>query len=127
MAILDGKISVTKIFTFEAAHFIPEHSGKCKNVHGHSYTLEIEVSTLGGAVLQKGMVIDFGDLKAIVNPMLEEYYDHHFLNDTVDGNPTAEVMVYKIVGDLKNLIKAPLCLTRVRLWETATCYAEWKG
>ncbi|HDM22763.1 MAG TPA: 6-carboxytetrahydropterin synthase, partial [Methanomicrobia archaeon] len=61
---------------FDAAHRIPDHSGKCKNLHGHTYKL---IVTMEGEV-KDGMVIDFEDMKNIVDPVIEKY-DHSYLND----------------------------------------------
>ena len=64
-----AKIRLTKIFHFDTGHALAGYDGKCRNVHGHSYTLEV---TVAGEPIQDpnhvkfGMVIDFGDLKNIV-------------------------------------------------------------
>jgi 6-pyruvoyltetrahydropterin/6-carboxytetrahydropterin synthase len=123
-------ISICKVFTFEAAHFLPFHEGKCKNPHGHSYKLEIEVSGTPkkGEVPDKGMIIDFGKLKEIVNDLIIDHLDHSNLNDNF-GNPTAENMVLKFSKILKEGLTGSNChvtLQRVRLWETTSCYAEWR-
>ena len=60
-------MKITKIFTFDSSHMLDGHDGKCQNLHGHTYKLEITVSApiiQGGA--KDGMVMDFTDLKAIV-------------------------------------------------------------
>lgn len=124
-------ISICKVFTFEAAHSLPYHRGKCFNTHGHSYKLEIEVSGTPkkGRVPDKGMVIDFGELKQIVNDLIIDHLDHTNLNDINFYNPTAENMVLKFSQVLKEgltVAKSHVLLQRVRLWETATCYAEWR-
>jgi 6-pyruvoyltetrahydropterin/6-carboxytetrahydropterin synthase len=74
-------------FTFEAAHFLPEvpHGHKCRNLHGHSYRARI---TVRGPIRDDGMVMDYGDIKAIVQPLIDQL-DHHCLNDTIP-NPTSE-------------------------------------
>ncbi len=115
-------ISVVKRFVFDAAHRIPKHPGKCKNLHGHTYFLDVGVS---GDVDEAGMIFDFGDLKSVISPLIEKF-DHAYLND-IYNNPTAEVMVGDIVMSLEYKLKSQyglkLCL--VRLWETPTSYAEW--
>jgi len=111
-------ITVTKIFTFEAAHHLPFHKGKCKNLHGHTYKLEVTVS---GTRDINGLVIDFGDLKKIVSEKIIEKYDHKNLNEFFK-HPTAEVMVESIAWELKGTIPG---INKVRLWETPTSYAEW--
>ena len=55
---------ITKEFTFDAAHKLDWHQGKCKNLHGHTYKLQV---TVVGELNKNGIVIDFGDLKNIVN------------------------------------------------------------
>ncbi|WDC84441.1 6-carboxytetrahydropterin synthase [Caloramator sp. mosi_1] len=52
-------LTVSKEFNFEAAHMLSEHQGDCKNLHGHSYKMIVEVT----GDIKNGMVIDFKDLK----------------------------------------------------------------
>jgi len=126
-------IRICKRFTFEAAHRLPLHVGKCQNLHGHSYKLEVEIK--GTISTVSGMVMDFADLKEIVRPVVEKF-DHELLNDTF-GNPTAEHMILYIVSILREKLEEPKeggtkpfssfrSVSRVRLWETETCYAEWR-
>lgn len=110
------KTSITKIFTFEAAHQLPEHAGKCIRLHGHSYKLEVTISgplTQGGS--SDGMIMDFADLAAIVEKEVTGQWDHQFLNDLVPFRTTAENLAQEIFSRLK---KAGLPLQQVRLWET---------
>jgi 6-pyruvoyltetrahydropterin/6-carboxytetrahydropterin synthase len=117
-------VSITKIFKFEAAHYLPSYVGKCHNIHGHSYCLEIEVSspivTEGSG---QGMIMDFGLLKEIVERDVISFCDHEHLN-SIFSNPTAENMVFWVKERLLDSLPG---LVRVRLWETDTCYAEWKS
>jgi 6-pyruvoyltetrahydropterin/6-carboxytetrahydropterin synthase len=111
------RTTVTRAFTFEAAHRLPWHQGACRELHGHGYRLEVSVA---GRVGDNGIVIDFDELGAVVNREIIGRYDHRYLNDVLD-NPTAEL----IAADAwKHLEAAGLDLVRVRLWETADCYAE---
>lgn len=121
-------ISITRIFSFEAAHYLPDHPGKCKNIHGHSYKLEVEVTSGPSGFLNgQKMIMDFGDLKNIVNPIINEFLDHHFLNESLNEEiPTAEVMVTYIANWMVSQLISPLRLIRVRLWETENNYAEWR-
>ena len=66
------------------------------------------------------MVIDFGDVKEIVNRDIVDRYDHQYLNDFMD-NPTAELLAQEI---WKLLEAAELPIARLRLWETANCMVE---
>lgn len=63
--------------SFDSAHFLAGYNGKCGNIHGHRWRVEIEVQSeilVDGGQLD-GMVIDFGDLKNDVKEMAD-YYDH---------------------------------------------------
>jgi 6-pyruvoyltetrahydropterin/6-carboxytetrahydropterin synthase len=120
-------LSVCKRFYFEAAHNLPMYSGACNRQHGHSYVLEVEVSgkiqPVGSCA---GMIIDFSELKAIVNDTVITNLDHYNLNDIYD-NPTAEEMVMHLKGVLKKYFDTTKTrLIRLRLYETKDSYAEWK-
>ncbi|NKB23312.1 MAG: 6-carboxytetrahydropterin synthase QueD [Kiritimatiellae bacterium] len=104
--------------TFEAAHTIPEHSGKCKNLHGHSYRVEAEFS--GDELDSMGMVKDFADLKKAVRRILP---DHTYLNDVLDGPTTAEYIAQWIFTHLK---QDDLPVTAVTVWETENCGCLYK-
>ncbi len=120
-------ITVTKRFKFEAAHFLPYYDGACANMHGHSYHLDVTVS--GDLCTDTnnpkcGMIIDFKDLKALVNNIVGKY-DHSVLNEYYT-NPTAELMVEDIGQRiLEELTDKGLYLVSVKLWETETSYAEY--
>ena len=128
------RIAVCKTFTFHSAHTLAEHKGKCKNLHGHTYKLEVEVSSrdLEPSGSSKGMVLDFGDLKTIVQDEILSKVDHVNLNDLEeDFYSTAENLVNWIWGRLFALLtakygRANLRLDRVRLWETEDSWAERK-
>ena len=108
---------VTRSFTFEAAHQLPWHPGRCRNLHGHSYRLEV---TVEGPVGDDGIVVDFADVKAVVQREVVDRYDHTHLNDLLD-NPTAELIAHDA---WKHLEAAGLAVARLRLWETAGCSVE---
>jgi 6-pyruvoyltetrahydropterin/6-carboxytetrahydropterin synthase len=114
------RASVTRSFRFEAAHQLPWHDGACRNLHGHSYRLEV---TVEGPIGAQGMVIDFGDLKAVVGRQVLDRFDHRYLNDLFD-NPTAELIAAEI---WKSLEAEGLGVSRIRLWETDTCSVEISG
>lgn len=126
------KIEVVKEFSFDAAHCLPEHSGKCKNLHGHTYKLMVGIAAPSSSLnFNKGMVVDFGDLKKIVNESVVNKLDHSFLNNIYENEfprncPTAENMVVWIVKEIKEKLgRGELSL--VRLYETPTSYAEWRN
>jgi 6-pyruvoyltetrahydropterin/6-carboxytetrahydropterin synthase len=116
------RTTVTKILSFDAAHSLPDHNGLCRNVHGHTYSIEV---TVAGPVLEggssDGMVIDFGDLKERIADLVVDCMDHQYLNDLFDFVPTAEALA---AWSFDRLSGAGLPVVRVRLWETPTSYAE---
>ncbi len=72
---------ISKTFRWEMAHRLPFHDGGCRNIHGHSYAAIIEIS---GEPDANGMVLDYFDLGAIVEPIIKEI-DHSFLCDNSDS------------------------------------------
>ena len=127
-------ICIAKIFKFSAGHWLPYHQGLCKGFHGHNFVLEIEMKgdpkpyiEVNGVVIEEtGMIMDFGNLKRLVNEAIIEKLDHKTLND-VFMNPTAENLVVWIRRQLRILLdKNDMALNRIRLWETDTSYAEWR-
>lgn len=129
------KARITKRFQFEAAHCLTKHDGKCKQVHGHTYTLEV---SLIGDIIENpfspefGMVFDFGKLGKVVRSVIDMLYDHRMLNDSLEGvYPTAENMCYELFSSISmGLTEATqdgpnrIMLEKVRLWETANSWAE---
>jgi len=126
-------ISICKAFEFEAAHYLSNHEGKCKNLHGHSYKLEVEISgnIVNDGSSQQGMVVDFGNLKNAVDYYVIKKLDHKVLNDILGFYPTAENMLeYIHTAIFYNFILSnpgQIKLERIRLWETSTSWAEWKA
>ena len=115
---------LTKKFSFDAAHKLLKHAGKCKNLHGHTYCLEVSVT--GKMDSKTGMIIDFGILKKIVNDLVLEKLDHEYLNDLIN-NPTAENMIKWIWRTLsKALKKHNIALYKIKLWETPTACVVYK-
>lgn len=115
-----------KMFHFEAAHFLKYHDGKCRNIHGHSYVLHVIVrgETLHASGPKTNMIIDFQDLNNIVKPMIVEYLDHKFLNETLNSDsPTAEFIAQWIFDYLEPQLPH---LYAVTLYETATSKATYR-
>ncbi len=105
------RTSVSCSFTFEAAHHLAWHPGKCRNPHGHSYRLEVTVS---GPLDGNGVVVDFDHLRALVDHTVIDAWDHRDLNQIID-NPTAELLAHQA---WVLLTEAGLSLSTLRLWET---------
>jgi 6-pyruvoyltetrahydropterin/6-carboxytetrahydropterin synthase len=108
---------VTRNFSFGAAHQLEWHPGACKNLHGHSYRLEV---TVAGELTDDGIVIDFSDLSAVVHREVIDRFDHTYLNDLLP-NPTAELIAADIWARLTN---AGAVLHRIVLWETENSRVE---
>ena len=73
---------VSKEFSFDMAHLLDGHDGKCQNLHGHTYKLQVEVAgdlLVDGA--KKSMVMDFSDLKVVVKKAILDPMDHAFIYD----------------------------------------------
>ena len=93
-----------KSFPFEAAHDLKYHDGKCKRLHGHSYTLTVTLrsQTLITDGPKRNMVMDFEDVNKAVHPLIKEYLDHHHLNETLQNDsPTSEVIAQWTFEQLK--------------------------
>jgi len=138
---------VTKIFRFEMAHALLGYDGLCKNMHGHSYIMNVTVS--GEPItdqedIKEGMVIDFGDLKRVVKEYIVDVYDHSvvlnkkapveqllLLDEMFDRHhftsfqPTAENMVIYFAELLNRELPNTVKLESIVLYETANSYAEW--
>lgn len=127
----DAIIEVTKEFTFDSCHQLLGYEGACKRLHGHTYKLQV---TVQGKVDHRGLVIDFKDLKKKVNEMLLNGLDHYNLNDKLPFNTTAENMVvyfYEVLEDYFDMLNEKeqrfITLYEVKLWETPTSFASYRG
>jgi 6-pyruvoyltetrahydropterin/6-carboxytetrahydropterin synthase len=118
------RISLTKTFGFEAAHWLPcfPDGHKCRRMHGHSFKVDVVVE--GEVAPEKGYLMDYGDIKAAIAPV-ELQLDHYVLNE-IEGlkNPTAEMLAKWIYDRLKPSL--PI-LKLVRVHETCTTEAEYRG
>ncbi|MDH4618987.1 6-carboxytetrahydropterin synthase QueD [Brevibacillus sp. AY1] len=124
------RVLVSKEFTFDAAHHLHAYEGKCKNLHGHTYTVVFGIS---GYPDEIGLVIDFGDIKQIWKEHIEIYLDHRYLNEMLPAmNTTAENMVVWLFEQMEQQLQSEAYRDRyngarvefVRLFETPTSYAE---
>lgn len=121
------RVLVSKEFTFDAAHHLHNYEGKCKNLHGHTYRV---IFGLSGFTDERGLMIDFGDIKEMWKHNIEIHVDHRYLNETLPlMNTTAENMVVWMYEQMKAaLLNAPQYtgarVEFVRLYETPTSYAE---
>jgi 2-amino-4-hydroxy-6-hydroxymethyldihydropteridine diphosphokinase len=114
-AIIAGSsMRLCQVFVFDAAHFIPDYKGKCEQLHGHTYRLEVVIEE------DKDGTLTFEATKKIVKDSIIEKLDHQLLN-TFFKNPTAEIIVEWIVAELKGRLP----LVSVRLWEGQGKWAEY--
>lgn len=117
-----------KQFTFEAAHRLPEHDGKCQRLHGHSWVgwVEVQSSSLVTEGPKSGMVMDYSDLSAFVAPLVENYLDHHYLNETLNlPAPTSEAVARWVFEYLRPLL-GPMLFTVV-IEETCTARCRYSA
>ncbi|HLP94389.1 MAG TPA: 6-carboxytetrahydropterin synthase [Saprospiraceae bacterium] len=141
------KIRLTKLFSFEMAHALPGYDGACRHIHGHSFRLEVCVRGIPmqqNGHAKNGMVMDFKQLKDLVQEAFVQHYDHALvLPETVDAGvrdamdahfgkvislpfqPTCENMIGLIVQSVTPALPPGIELWRVKLSETASSYAEW--
>lgn len=118
--------TLTKEFTFEAAHKLHHHDGKCQRLHGHSWKARIVVK---GESLQQegpkqGMLVDYSDISSVVKPVVEEFLDHHYLNDTLKtDSPTSEYIAAWLFGFFSGKIPN---LVAVEVDETCTCSCRYQ-
>lgn len=120
----DEQIELVKDFRFEAAHFLPNvpDGHKCRRMHGHSFRGEVAVR--GPIDPQTGWVMDFADLKKVIDPVVRRL-DHYLLND-IEGlaNPTSEVLAVWIWNEI---VRELPMLHRVTIEETCTSRCHYFG
>ena len=111
---------VSKEFKFEAAHMLPRHNGKCRNEHGHSWRLIVEV----GGPIDKGtqFVMDYAELKKLVQPIVDRF-DHQHLNAFV-RYPSSENLAIHIAHILRPSLERYSYFV-VKVSETQSSWAEW--
>ena len=118
------QVELVKDFRFEAAHFLPNvpEGHKCRRIHGHSFRGEVAVRGPIDPIL--GWVMDFADLKRVVDPIVHRL-DHYLLNE-IEGleNPTSEVLAVWIWHQLAAGL--PM-LHRVTIEETCTSRCHYFG
>jgi 6-pyruvoyltetrahydropterin/6-carboxytetrahydropterin synthase len=114
-------------YTFAAGHALRGYKGKCENVHGHNYRVQLVV---GGEKLDSaGLLMDFVDLRRMVKGLVERL-DHHFLNDLPPFdkiNPSAENIAKYFCDELESPVRdRGLQVQAVTVWETDTTSATYR-
>lgn len=142
-----SRIRLTRLFTFEAAHALQHYTGACRNIHGHSYKLQVTI--IGTPIVSEthpndGMVLDFKELKQLVQETILDPLDHALLlrqdssPELVEAlrhldhklvltpyQPTCENMLIDFKQRLKHKFPPYIELHSMKLWETEKSFAEW--
>ena len=134
-------IAVTKTVKCDAAHILTNHAGLCKNLHGHTYRVDVSVAQAPDD--ESDMVIDFKELKRIATETICDRFDHAFIYNTasegereiaavverhgmrtvaIPFRSTAENLARMFYGEMKSRIPN---LASVKVWETADSCAEY--
>ena len=111
---------ITKEFTFDAAHYLALHDGKCQHMHGHTYRVAVtffgEVQKMDGGP-ESGMVRDFYHISKFWKERLEPMLDHKLLNESLPIYPSAEHLAKWIYDQFADTF---LEIHKVEVWETPT-------
>lgn len=111
---------ISKEFSFDSAHFLPNYHGKCEKLHGHTYRLRV---TVDAPIDEKtGMAVDFCEIKRLVQEKVLQKLDHTNLNEIIPL-PSAENISVWVWEELKN----DLPLYEIRVWETQTSFVSYFG
>ena len=133
---------ISKEFSFSMGHRLSKHRGLCKNFHGHNYKLIVGIKS--EHLNDADMVMDFGDLKYIVNEVID-YFDHAFMINTDDKimiekmrdvlpdlkilavpyEPTAEKMAWAIYKHVASKLRSPVQIDYITVYETDTSQATY--
>lgn len=126
-------MKLIKKFDFSAAHFLNDYIGKCRNMHGHTWEVEMIIDYIpkefmNGSEVLHGMLIDFGNMKNIIDNL----FDHKTINDIVTFNPTAEnlaafiCIIAKLItlNALFGIDDKPKLSVIIKLWESKTACVE---
>ncbi len=142
-------MKITKEITFDSAHMLSDYSGKCNNLHGHTYKLQV---TIESEVSQKtNMILDFNELKDVLNETVMKNFDHALIFSGADFRERAEEELLKwaiaynkrcfilksgkttcenMTPIIRDMIQNYLSFgykdakVSVKLWETPTSFAE---
>lgn len=112
--------------TFSAAHQLRGYKGKCENLHGHNWKVQVHVSA--DRLNELDIVMDFHDLKELANEVTGSL-DHTYLNDIfpfTEKNPSSENIAKWVFDSLKKKISSEYVqLTAVTVWESDSASATY--
>lgn len=112
--------------TFAAGHALRGYKGKCENVHGHNYRVQVTIE--GPGLDSIGLLVDFADVKKKIREVVARL-DHRFLNDLPpfdEINPSAENMAKYFYDEITRSLPDDVRLGQVKLWETDTTSATYR-
>ena len=133
--------TVVKTVKSDAAHVLTNHQGLCKNLHGHTYRVDVAVADAGA---EADMVMDFTEIKRIATEEICSRFDHAFMYNTLsEGEREIAAVVEKhgmrsaavgcrstaenLARHFYELLKARIpAISSVRVWETADSSAEYR-
>ena len=138
-------LKLTKIFHFEVLYAVYGYPGACRNIHGHSYELHVTISSITNQdtyIPSPGFVMDFKEIKRIVNNTVVGKFDHKVLLSAgfvaanpgfasmenlviFEAEPTAENMLVYIKNELSIKLPGNTRLEYLKIYETKDSYAEW--
>lgn len=111
---------------FSAAHQLRGYKGKCEELHGHNWRIQVTVSS--DKLSDIGMVIDFHELKSLTNEVIASL-DHSLLNEVfpfTEINPSSENIARWIYESMKKKIRKKHCnISSVTVWENETSSATY--
>ena len=110
---------------FAAAHSLRGYHGKCENLHGHNWKIQVVLSA--GRLDGLGMVLDFKDVKSIADEILEDF-DHKNLNDLEyfkKDNPTTENVSRALYAEFSKKLPKGVSVRKVTVWESDRCGASY--
>ena len=141
-------LTVTKTVSFDAAHILTNHQGMCRNLHGHTYRVDVSVRRVSAAPdadTPSDMVIDFKDLKKVIEDAVVSRFDHAFIyNETsaaeseiaavvakhgmrtvaLPWRSTAENLARHFFTELSARVPG---VSSVKVWETPVSCAEYNA
>jgi 6-pyruvoyltetrahydropterin/6-carboxytetrahydropterin synthase len=113
---------------FSSAHRLRQYNGECERLHGHNWNVTVSIAS--EELDELGMVIDFRDLKAKTNQLMDKF-DHRYLNEVppfTEINPTTENIAKFIFDELSKGVNTDSTrVSKVTVWESPTCYASYEA
>ena len=112
--------------TFAAGHALRGYAGKCENVHGHNYRVQLTIE--GPALDNIGLLVDFVEVKRLIHGVVDRL-DHRFINDLPPFdilNPSAENLAKYFYDEISSGLASPARLGQVKIWETDITSATYR-